>query len=108
PMASVGESKLSNRSEVAMMIDQRATGTAYQVSSPAPVTETRVEESVRGADRQSRLDKIEFLIGIYRMRYMHYVWHDHLPEAGETERKIDRLLERWQRVHARELANSRT
>jgi hypothetical protein len=90
------------------MIDQRATGTAYQAPSPAPATATRVEGSARGADCQSRLDKIEFLIGIYRMRYMHYVWHDHLPEAGEMERKIDRLLERWQRVHNRELANRGT
>jgi hypothetical protein len=63
---------------------------------------------VHADDCQCRLDKIEFLIGIYRMRYMHYVWHDHLPEAGEMERKIDRLLERWQRVHNRELANRGT
>jgi hypothetical protein len=37
---------------------------------------------------------------------MHYVWRDHMPEAGEMERKIDRLLERWQRVRNRELAEA--
>jgi hypothetical protein len=55
------------------------------------------------ADCQGRLDKIEYLIGIYRMRYVNYVGCNHEPEAGEMERKIDRLLERWQRVHDREL-----
>jgi chemotaxis regulatin CheY-phosphate phosphatase CheZ len=57
-------------------------------------------------DRQARLDKIEYLISVYRMRHMHYVWRDHMPEAGEMERKIDRLLERWQRVRNRELAEA--
>lgn len=58
-------------------------------------------------DQQGRLDRIEYLIGVYRMRYMHYVWADHMNEAGEMQRKIDRLLRRWQRVRdAQSLAPS--
>jgi hypothetical protein len=70
-----------------------------------PAGGTIVAAPTRGADRQSRLDKIEFLIGVYRTRYMHYVWNDHLPEAGEMARKVDRLLERWQRVRNREVSS---
>jgi chemotaxis regulatin CheY-phosphate phosphatase CheZ len=69
-------------------------------------SETAIAEHL--ADRQNRLDKIEYLIGVYRMRHMHYVWRDHMPEAGEMERKIDRLLERWQRVRNRQLAEARS
>lgn len=57
-------------------------------------------------DCQARLDKIEYLIGVYRVRYMHYVWRDHMPEASEMERKIDRLLDRWQRVRDRKVAEA--
>lgn len=84
------------------MIDRRAAATEHQRSLPAAASAVGVEAPVRGEDCQGRLGKIEFLIGVYRMRYMHYVWQDHLPEAGEMERKIDRLLERWQRVRDRQ------
>jgi chemotaxis regulatin CheY-phosphate phosphatase CheZ len=71
-------------------------------------TDSEVATAEQLPDCQSRLDKIEYLIGVYRMRYMHYVWRDHMPEAGEMERKIDRLLERWQRVRNREIAGARS
>jgi hypothetical protein len=58
------------------------------------------------ADRQGRLDKIEYLIGVYRSRYVNYIGCNHEPEAGEMERKIDRLLERWQRVRDREIVQT--
>jgi hypothetical protein len=84
-----------------MSTHQRAAVNEYQALLPAAPNAASSQSPVHGDGCQSRLDKIEFLIGVYRMRYMHYVWHDHLPEAGEMERKIDRLLERWKRVHDR-------
>jgi hypothetical protein len=70
-----------------------ATGNAWSFETPGRVD-----------DRQDRLEKIEFLIGAYRMRYMHHVWQDRLPEAADAERRIDRLLNRWQRVRDRDIA----
>jgi hypothetical protein len=82
-----------------MTTEQRIAVTEGSGLPPAASNAVTVEAPACVDDRQNRLDKIEFLIGVYRMRYMHYVWHDHLPEAGEMERKIDRLLDRWKRVH---------
>lgn len=87
-----------------MSINQRVAVTEYDGMPRTAASATRVEARAGESECQNRLDKIEFLIGVYRMRYMHYMWHDHLPEAGEMERKIDRLLERWKRVRDREVS----
>ncbi|HET6877405.1 MAG TPA: hypothetical protein VFH38_07735 [Jatrophihabitans sp.] len=89
------------------MTTDRGAATAEQsASAPGATIMSGDDAATARHDRQSRLDKIEYLIGIYRMRYMHYVWRDHMPEAAEVTRKIDRLLERWQRVRDRELAEA--
>lgn len=87
-----------------MTTDPQA-ATEQQRFGPAPARTSMVpaDAALRRDDRQACLEKIEHLIGIYRMRYMHYVWRDHLAEAEEMERKINRLLERWQRVRDRDL-----
>lgn len=73
---------------------------------PNAVKMVRVEGGTVPGDRQGRLDNIEYLISVYRIRYMHYVWRNHMPEAGEMERKINRLLDRWQRVRDRDVAEA--
>lgn len=90
------------------MATDREVATAEQPRSAPEVTSMAgVDAAAARDDRQNRLDKIEYLISSYRVRHMQYVWRDRMPEAEEVTRKIDRLLERWQRVHERDFAGHR-
>lgn len=84
------------------MARNREAGSDEQPRSALEATSVAGSDAAARADRQSRLDKIEYLISVYRMQYMHQVWRDQLPEAEQMAQKIDRLLERWQRVHGRD------